>query len=280
METAVFVVILTLARLRGTRIIWTIHDLGSNDRLHPRLEHWFWNWFTQRIDAIIGLTHHSLTLADERFRSIRQLPRYVIPHGHYADAYPQHLSQTKARALLNLPDSATVVLHFGLLRPYKNVPDLIRCFASANLSEAILLVAGKPFDEVIERQVQECAEHYCASQTDIRLVLQHIPDADVAMYFSAADLVVLPYERILNSGAVILALSQNKPVLVPALGSMQEHQTSFGDQWIRLYTDNLTADHLVAAVGWVNKTRRSTPNLQTLDWTELARQTKEAYDKL
>ena len=272
---------MTLARLRGTRIIWTIHDLGSNDQLHPRLEQWFWHWFTQRIDAVIGLTHHSVTLADERFRSIRQLPRYVIPHGHYADAYPKTYSQAQARAMLKLRDSATVMLHFGLLRPYKNVPNLIDRFACANLPDATLLVVGKPFDELIARQVQECAKHVKASSNvDVRLVLQHIPDEKVAMYFSAADLVVLPYERILNSGALILSLTHNKPVLVPALGSMQEHQDIFGDQWVSLYVGSLTAEHLAAAVRWAKECNRDTPDLLSLDWAELAKQTKEAYCKL
>ena len=100
------------------------------------------------------------------------------------------------------------------------------------------------------------------------------------MYFSAADLVVLPYERILNSGALILSLTQNKPVLVPALGSMPEHQDTFGDQWISLYTGNLTADHLAAAMRWAKECQRGTLDLRSLDWTELARLTKEAYYKL
>ena len=43
--TALFCMLLQLARWRGTRILWTVHDLGSHDQLHPRVEAWFWGVF-------------------------------------------------------------------------------------------------------------------------------------------------------------------------------------------------------------------------------------------
>ena len=55
------------------------------------------------------------------------------------------------------------------------------------------------------------------------------------MFFSAADLVVLPFSDIMHSGSAILALSFNKPVLVPARGALPELQTRVGAAWVQTY---------------------------------------------
>ena len=80
----VFGLLLILARLRRTRILWTIHDFDNNDGLHPRLEAWFWRFFLPRVDACICLTSGSVTRARERFPQLQTVPAYVIAHGHYA----------------------------------------------------------------------------------------------------------------------------------------------------------------------------------------------------
>ena len=276
LEIGLFVLLMTQARWRGTRILWTIHDLGSNDRLHPTLEVWFWRWFTGRVAAVIGLSRHSLELADARFPAIRDLPHHVIPHGHYRDAYPQGMSKAEARAALGLDPGRPVLLHFGLLRPYKNVPLLIHRFVEADIPDATLLIAGKAFDAVIEAEVREAAA--AARPADVRLTLRHIENDEVQLYFAAADLVVLPYQRILNSGALILALSFGRPVLVPDLGSMAEHRQSFGGEWVRLYEGELTAAMLADACRWARETGRAGLDLQLLDWPQLAARTKEIYE--
>lgn len=276
LETGLFVLLVTQARWRGTRILWTIHDLGSNDRLHPALEGWFWRWFTGRIEAVIGLSRHSLALADARFPRIRSLPHHVVPHGHYRDAYPRGTTRAGARAALGLDPEAPVLLHFGLLRPYKNVPLLIRRFAEAGIPDATLLIAGRAFDGVVESEVRRCAAS--ARPADVRLTLRHIEAREVQLYFAAADLVVLPYRRILNSGALILALSFDRPVLVPALGSMAEHAQSFGEDWVRLYEGELEAAMLVDACRWARETERAALDLHPLDWPQLAARTREIYE--
>ncbi len=275
-ETAAFLSLLWLARWRGTRVVWTIHDLGSNDRWHPRLEAWYWRRYTVQVDAVICLSREALRLARLRFPALGRLPGHVVPHGHYRDSYPNTLTQSEARARLDLDAKTPVLLHFGLLRPYKNVPHLIATFAEAALPEAVLLIAGKPFDRQIQREVERAA----ANVPGVRLELRYIAPEEVQLFLLAADLVVLPYQRILNSGATLLALSFARPVLVPDKGSMVEHQEDFGDQWIRLYEDELSADDLRAALAWARTGQRGQPAIDHLVWRDLARQTKLIYEGL
>ena len=121
---------------------------------------------------------------------------------------------TEARRASRPRCRGTRLLHFGLLRPYKNVPHLIATFAEAALPGATLLIAGKPFDDQVRDEVATAA----ADVAGVRLELRYIRPDEVQLFFLAADLVVLPYQRILNSGAALLALSFARPVLVPRMG--------------------------------------------------------------
>ncbi|MGH6886495.1 MAG: glycosyltransferase, partial [Geminicoccales bacterium] len=164
-----------------------------------------------------------------------------------------------------------------LVRPYKNAPHLIRTFRQLPQSDAVLVVAGRPFDEVVEREVR-CSADGCPR---VRLLLRWVPLAEVQHLFVASDLVVLPYRRILNSGTVFLALSFGRPVLVPDKGAMREQQERFGSEWIRLYSDDLSAGDLTEATRWATATvRTAPPDLAGLDWESLARQTHAVYEAL
>ena len=275
-ETVAFLGLLWLARLRGLRIVWTVHDLGSNDGLHPRLEPWFWQAFIPAVDAIICLSERSRTLVLERYPQLVDRPAEVVPHGHYRDAYPHAITREAARQQLALPPDGTVLLHFGLLRPYKNVPHLIRTFRAVAAPGAVLLVAGRPFDATIEREIRDAAQ----GALDVRLELRWIAAENVEAFFAASDLVVLPYRRILNSGAAVLALTFERPVLVPDLGSMSDQREAFGADWIRLYGGELNAAELAAAIDWAGTTRRAAIDLDAFDWRPIALRTRTLYEEL
>jgi beta-1,4-mannosyltransferase len=88
---------------------------------------------------------------------------------------------------------------------------------------------------------------------------------------------VLPYRRILNSGTVLLALTFDRPVLVPDLGSMPDLQKAFGTDWIRLYAGELTTAELAGAIDWARATGRRAVDLDRFDWRAIARRTLEVY---
>jgi glycosyltransferase involved in cell wall biosynthesis len=275
--TLLFALLLTLARRRGTRILWTVHDLGNNDGLHPGLEARFWPFFAQRVDGYVGLTEGGRQQALARFPALGRVAGFVCVHGHYRGVYPIVQSRQQARVALGLPLDATVILSFGLLRPYKNVPHLIDIYRRLPRDErSLLLVAGRPFDARVERSVRERAEG-CLG---VRLDLRWIPPAEVQPLFAASDLVALPYRRVLNSGATLLALSLGRPVLVPDLGAMREQQDAFGSDWVRIFEGDLTADALSEACAWARDRLRHAPDLSGRDWSTLARQTRAIYARV
>jgi hypothetical protein len=108
--------------------------------------------------------------------------------------------------------------------------------------------------------------------------LDFVPKDRAQLYFRAADLAILPYREILNSGSAVLALSFNCPVLVPLRGALGELQTQVGEEWVRTYAGELIPSQIEEALDWALHTSRpQKAPLTALDWKELTQQTLAAY---
>jgi glycosyltransferase involved in cell wall biosynthesis len=273
--------LMTLARWRGICMVWTAHDLGPHESPHPRLERFFWRYFVPRVDAVVSLSAHGLEAARDRFPRLRGRPGFAIPHGHYRDAYRPAPPKKEARRELNLPPGAPVVLFVGRIRPYKNVERLVEAFQKMDAPKrAHLVVAGNPADEALRRRIKAAAE----GAERVRLALRFIPEARLPAYLAVADLVALPYRDILHSGSALLALSFDRPVLVPGRGAMRELQEQVGPRWVRTFGsageegNSLTPGTLREALRWARRRDRpARAPLGAFDWEKIAAQTVEVY---
>ncbi|MBM3889662.1 MAG: glycosyltransferase family 4 protein [Verrucomicrobia bacterium] len=276
-RTCLMLGLLRLARLRGTKLVWTMHNLKSHEGPHPSLERFFWRRFPQLLHGCISLSEAGHETALEQLPALCSLPAFVVPHGHYRGVYPDDLTREQARRQLNVPAKSRVLLYLGMIRPYKNVPHLIRTFRSLSDPEAVLLLAGKPFSPAMSGEIESAA----AGDARVKLFLGFVLDADLQRYLRAADLVVLPFTEFSNSGSALLALSFDCPILMPRKGTVEELRQQVGDNWVRTYDGNLMPDILQSALRWaLETTRPARAPLEKLDWPDLARQTVEAYRQL
>jgi len=261
-------------RQHGTKIVWTIHDLKPHEPHFPVLERRYWNGMARRLDGVIALTEGGLELAREKLPAIASIPSFVIPHGHYRDVYPRTITRSEAREKLGVAQSNRVFASVGQLRPYKNIPILVRAFRGLDRPDAALLISGNPISPEIEGEIRSAA----GEDARIRLFLGWIEDEDLQLYFKAADLLVFPYRDILNSGSALLGLSFDRPVLVPRLGAMAELQKFVGSNWVRTYEGDLNAATLGDAIDWaLTEKRGQHAPLSDLDWCSIARRTIAAY---
>jgi glycosyltransferase involved in cell wall biosynthesis len=279
-ETAValikFWIQLKLVRYKKMKIFWTAHNLRPHENYYPMLERIFWRIFLPNVNGIICMSklgRQQLCIEHSRVRSI---PTFVIPHGHYRGAYPNAMSRCEARKALKVRPDVFVLTFLGQIRPYKGVAPLIRCFARAQVTNAQLLIAGKPMDDGILQEVEKAA----SLNPDVRLFADFVDQNDIQKFLNATDLVVLPYKAILNSGSAILALSFDKPILVPALGALAEVREIVGHDWVRLYEGDLTPEIIRNAIDWA-KGRQVEPNarapLDGLNWNRIAQLTVRAF---
>lgn len=270
--------LLDAARARGVRVVWTVHNLEAHEgRRHAWLEPRFWRGFTRRLDGILSLSPSGLDAIRERHPALRRTPGFVTPHGHYRSVYPCNIGREEARALLGLSGGARIIGFFGQLRPYKNVIHLVRVFRSLNDPNTRLLIAGRPKPEALADEIHAAAE----GDPRVHLVPAFVPDEEVQRYFRAADLLVLPYREILNSGSAMFSLSFDRPVLVPRKGAMADLAEQVGPRWVRTYEGELAPETLGEALAWAaTLDRGERPPLQEMEWPRIAQLTLEAYRAL
>lgn len=270
-------VLFAWARLWGTKLVWTTHDLGPHESHHPTLEKLFWTVFIPMVDGIISLSETARQEAYSRFPRLQSVPTAIVPHGHYRTAYPDPVPKEDARRQFDLPPEARVVVFVGRIRPYKNVVPLIRTFREWDDEMARLLVAGNPISDELAQRVRATQEGDPRIQAELRFIAEE----EIAVLLSAADLVTLPYEAIMQSGTALLALSFDRPVLVPDRGAMSELQDRVGSEWVRTYTGDFTLEVLTEAMTWAETgSRSSRAPLDDLQWPRLARQTETLFRRV
>lgn len=150
---------------------------------------------------------------------------YVVPHGLY-DQYGSPMENEKAKRQLSI-DEDFVILSFGLIRKYKGVTHLIKAFERLPdeiLQNSRLLIVGEIWDDRKEITDQIAASPF---KDKITLLDEYVPDDKVALYFSAADVVVLPYLRASQSGIAHIAMVFGKPVVVSRVGGLQESMADY-----------------------------------------------------
>ncbi|MGI9822618.1 glycosyltransferase [Agromyces sp. Marseille-Q5079] len=187
-----------------------------------------------------------------------------IPHGHYRSVYPGADHEPVAGR----------ILQFGLLRPYKGVEALIRAFRELDDSSTSLRIVGKPYSPSYERLI--CA--LSSGTPAISTKLEFVPDAELAEEIRQAELVVLPYVEMHNSGAILVALSLGRPVLAPRTHANVVLAEEVGDGWISFFTDSLEPGALELALLAARSSERSAaPDLSARDWSIVGQRHRDAY---
>lgn len=263
------------ARAQNVRVLWTAHNLRAHAGMHSKLEPEFWEKFCASLDGVIALSKHARVALLEKHPSLERVPIAVIPHGHYRDVYPNTISRGQARARLSLPPEVPVLAFVGQLRAYKGIPELLAAFAKLE-GGARLLIAGKP----VPSEDAPHLETLAARDPRVRLELGFVADDRLQLFLNAADLIVLPYRQILNSGGALLALSFDRPLLVPAIGSLPELAGEVGDGWLQFFEGDLLASDLQNALVSVQRLRKQVAPLEAFDWALIAEKTKLFYLEL
>src|SRR4029453_11988270 len=151
----------------------------------------------------------------------------VVPLGNY-DLFPvARASRLEARQQLGLGPDEKVLLFFGHIAPYKGVEVLLRALASLvhdDDDRFSLLLAGPVKDRTCEAYwaaLQRLIEELLLTK-HVRKEIRHIPDGDVGLFFKAADVSVLPYRRVYQSGVLALSYAQGIPVIAADVGSLRD----------------------------------------------------------
>jgi glycosyltransferase involved in cell wall biosynthesis len=161
----------------------------------------------ERMDAVIVHSQHGRRrLVDEAGVSDDRI--HVVPHGAFEHRPADPAALPRELAAVTGP----VVLCFGLMRPYKGIDVLLEAWRG--IDDAELWIVGHPRMDISALRAQ--------APPNVRFVPRFITDSEIPAYFERADLVVLPYREIDQSGVLFTALGYGSPLLLSAVGGFPE----------------------------------------------------------
>ena len=235
-----FIRALEKARSRGRAVLWTVHNALPHDSKYPetaiRLH--------AEIARVADIIHVLSTPTVDAVNGVFELPEHkirVLEHSSYMGVYGDREPMGAAREAIGASPEARTVLFFGQLRPYKGLDQLFDASILLQDQHPVeLLLAGKPAPE-LKAELQRIT----GSGVAVTRALRFIEDNEVAAWFSAADVTVLPYRKVLNSGSMMLAATFGVPLVLPAEEALL---ADYGDEpWIRFF-DTERASESIAEI--------------------------------
>ncbi|PPH44526.1 hypothetical protein C5D09_13115 [Rathayibacter sp. AY1C9] len=249
-------VLLVRLALQRIPLVRTVHNLHPHE-LGPAAERRSLARVDRATDLFVRL--NPTTVAPGR------APAVTVLHGHYRDQFAQHPLPEREHGR---------VLYFGIIRPYKGVVELMDVFRGVEDDSLSLHVVGSP-----STGQRELVEERAARDTRVRTTLRRVDDAEMVDEIGRAELIVLPYREMHNSGSILVALSLGRPILVPRTPTNTALAEEVGSDWVIEYDGELTPELITAAL---ERTRARPPEglpaLSGRDWDVLGLQLKKAYE--
>lgn len=269
-----------LARLLGFGVVATAHDVRP---FAARLSApWMAKTAYRLADRVIAQGETARTELLEVL-GVSKSKVEVIPHGNYLRSIHKVPAREEARSHLGLNQNAKVVLFFGQIKEVKGLDVLLRAMPAVvrDHEDAVLVVAGKVWKDDWEKY-RGPAEALEATGNCVCRV-SYVPESEVPDYYASADLVVLPYRRIYQSGVLLLAMSYGMPVVVSDIEGMTEvvedgvngHVFPSGDARALAKKLSWVLDD-PGGLGAVGRAGLSYV-AEHHDWTEIGRKTAECY---
>jgi glycosyltransferase involved in cell wall biosynthesis len=222
------ILLTTYLKMLRKRLVFTAHNVDGHARDGTAT---LWTniglrYLYRTVDHILVHTNKMKDELASRF-GIEPGRITVVPLG-INDAIPvSPLTRKQAKENLGFGPEHKVLLFFGTIARYKGIHHLLKAMASLcdESQQFRLIIAGPAWKggqdywrELEETIVSLKLTEYVTTQ----VAPSYISDEDVAAVFRAADVSVLPYEKIYQSGVLTLSYSQGLPVIAADVGSLAE----------------------------------------------------------
>lgn len=261
--------ILKLAKWQRFKIVVTIHDVSSFQGTYS-------NQYSSNIAKMANkiIVHNEVSAKEIKELNLSQNPN-IISHGNYLpfiDAVPSK-NYTE--------NSPLKLLFFGQVKEVKGLDVLLDALKILKEDgvKIHLTIAGKIWKDDAGKYIEKIKDLDINEIVDCHF--KYIPNEDVYNYFNDADLVVLPYRKIYQSGVLLLAMSYGRPVIVSSLDAFidiieddvngfvfqNESPVSLGHKLKKVYKDRSR----------LNQVRKNAHQLliDRFDWNNIGFQTIE-----
>ena len=215
---SLFFAMLKLIRIK---IAHTVHDVTPLNK--SKLDHLFNLLVYKKADILFVHSNSNKRILAQQIKLDEEKIK-VVPHGDFDTFIPDRIvTKTMARKFFSLSQEQNVILFFGAIKEYKGLDILLNSlsFVSKKINNLTLIIAGRADPSELELKYRNIISKL-AKEIKVIYHSGFIPSAEVAKYFIASDVVVLPYKRISHSGVLHLAYSFGKPVIATNVGDFKE----------------------------------------------------------
>ena len=218
-----------LIKRTGKWVIYTAHNVQPKGRNHA-LNRLLFRLIYMNVDHIICHSNDMKHKLMSRYR-VGSDKITIAGHGLFDEIPMTLMTQAEARQRLGLDPHRNIVLLFGRIRPYKGYQIALQ--ALNHLSDAakpvMYVVAGEAIRSQNQKYLAELKAYVSEHQLSdiVRFDDFHIPEANLDLYFQAADVALLPYlEGDFQSGVLFLAYRFGLPVIASNVGSFPDDVVS------------------------------------------------------
>lgn len=212
-------------KLLGKRVVFTAHNVnaGKRDENDSWLNRMSLNVQYRLSDHIFVHTEGMKSEMAFEFR-IPDSKISVIPFGINNTVPNTLLSYSQAKGQLGISKDDKVLLFFGNIAPYKGLEYLVDAFNELLKEDGNyrLLIVGSPKGPATYwNQIRRGIETSGIANRVIEKI-EYVPDEETELYFKAADVLILPYTHVFQSGVLFLGYSFGLPAIAAGVGSLNE----------------------------------------------------------
>ena len=204
---------------------------------------------------------------------------FVVPIGLYED-YKCVSDKNLSKQELGIEEEF-VILYFGLIRKYKGVPYLVEAFnklPQGIAGHSRLIIAGEDWGDETSLSNLINSSPY---KEQITYKPQFVPDEMIPKYFSAADVVVLPYLRTAGSGVANIAMAYGKPIITSGLETMRECLADYkGASFVPVGDSAAIAERLAGVYTQYKSGKVMLYKQPQNTWNKSAKQYEAIFDQL
>jgi D-inositol-3-phosphate glycosyltransferase len=218
-------VLMLYYKLLSKRVVFTAHNVNAGKR--DQNDSWL-NRISLKIqyslcDHVFVHTNGMKREMTSEFR-IPERKVSVIPFGINNTVPCSSLSSAEAKRQLGISGGDKVLLFFGNIAPYKGLEYLVSAFAELLSKDRSyrLIIVGKPKGS--EGYWKQIHQKMAGSAIRDRVIekIEYIPDEETELFFKAADVLILPYTRVFQSGVLFLGYSFGLPAIASDVGSLRK----------------------------------------------------------
>lgn len=184
-------------RLNGVLIV-TAHNEYPHD--HNLGEFNPWEYIFKRADFIHFHTPRALDLISRKY-NLSSNRLFYAPHGDLAPKITLDIDRA------SIAKSGFMV--FGLIRPYKNIENIINIWVNNNIQEPLKIIGGCS-DLSYFKKLSTLA----ITNNKIEIINKFLPESELVSMVDASKATIFSYDRVLTSGSILFSISVGTKAIV------------------------------------------------------------------